>query len=976
MSVPSAVRTRPAQVRLWRAAALTIVAAATVAVAIPARSGATAASARQAPPSGVTVPTGGLASVKTYPAGLHLDALPEAARPAALAATSSYDPNRTADKYAEFQRAAALPLSSPGLSWKDVGPRGLDNPPGYFTSTEQFERVAGMASALAADPNDASGRTLYMGNMGGLWKSTDGGTTWANLSDGKIASAGVGAIALDPSRPGDLYVGTGIAYLTLSGDTYGTGFYVSHDGGATFSRPSPNVSGWAVDVIRVTPTSVLVGTNHGLYRSTDHGDSLTSVALPDNAAHTGPATGPYANWISDIAVRPGHPDEVTVAVGFPLGTKQLGDGTSASPGNGLYRSTANGIAGSFTPMDVSGFTRTTSSTDPVGRVSLAYGQTAGADQVLWAFVSDAGLAAGQGPTSTALAPQLGNKTGSLLNGLFRSDDDGGTWTVKVTPETLLTAPNSTLTAAAPLAYAPGVQAYYELWVATDPVIPDQVYFGLEEAYQTLANAGNNPLPATVGVIERYADICGFFSATPNVTNGAACPDATPLYGGYTTHPDQHAAVVVKTPAGTRLYSSNDGGNFRQDSHAITPTITGFDNNSWTDLNTLPTLEPWHVSMLPSGEILAALQDNGVSLSGADRKGVQVGLGDGFWAVPTADSNVFYIGVAGGSTFITKDHGHTLTEMQPNLTKPAFTSPFAVDPTDPNHLVSAARNVEESLKGPNTTTVSDTAATGTIVSTDWTQSFDAGTSPTTDPLTGKAVDWAATALDVRGAPAYVAMCATCSAAFETFDAVHAQLATNVKSGCTPVKGAADCWYLAPSKGLGSGTVGSVVIDPSDPRTVYASIFERQFVGYPSSKVPGRLYVSHDGAQTFTDITGNLPAGSLWRVLVRNGQLVAATDIGMFTAPMGGLTWSRLGSGLPKVAMRDAWIDPSGRYLLVSAYGRGVWMLDFQTTAISSGGPGTSGGSPNTVAAGVAPLAGLVPIGALLTVALTRRRRRAV
>ncbi|MDQ6748499.1 MAG: hypothetical protein M3010_10410, partial [Candidatus Dormibacteraeota bacterium] len=156
--------------------------------------------------------------------GVRPPRVPEAPQFAPLAASGSYDPDRTADKYAQFQQAAALPVSD-ATRWQDVGPVGVDNPPGYIGSAEQFDRVAGMASALAVDPADASGNTVFLGNMGGLWKSTDGGAHWTNLSDGKIPSAAVGAIALDPAHPGDIYVGTGITYLTISGDAYGTGFY-------------------------------------------------------------------------------------------------------------------------------------------------------------------------------------------------------------------------------------------------------------------------------------------------------------------------------------------------------------------------------------------------------------------------------------------------------------------------------------------------------------------------------------------------------------------------------------------------------------------------------------------------------------------------------------------------------------------------------------------------------------------------------
>lgn len=913
------------------------------------------------------LPHGPLAG-PTYPAGFNPNVQPEAPLRSPLLPGSSYDPNRVDEKYAEFQQAAALPEANGNLAWKDVGPTGVENPTGYPTSTEQFLRVGGMGTAIAADTNDPSGNTVYFGDFGGVWKSTNGGTSWTNLSDDRLTSVGIGAIALDPANPGDIFVGTGVAYMTISGDTYGTGFYVSHNGGQTFSRPSPNVSGWAVTSIRVGANGlVLVGTNHGLYRSTDHGNTLSLVALPDNAAHNGPASGPYANWISDIAVRPGHPNEVTVAVGWPFGKLTLRDGSIGSPGNGLYRSTAGGAPGSFTAMSVSGLSTASSSSDPIGRISLEYSPIAGMDSVLWAVVSDAGLASG----GTEFGDLLPQATGTNFNGLYRSGDDGATWANKADPQTLLTAPNSTLTPAVPLGYPPGVQTYYEVPLALDPVVADQAYFGLEEAYSTFANSGGTPGPAGIDVIERYADICGFYLFFTNITNGVACPTQTPIYGGYTTHPDQHAMVAVKTPTGSRLYSANDGGLFREDSHAVPGFGTGFDNNSWTSLNHLPTLEPWHVAMMSDGEILAALQDNGVSLSGADRNGVQVGLGDGVYVFPTTDTSVFYLSVPGAGLFVTTDKGHNVREMQPNLSGATFLSPIAVDPTDPNHLIAAGQNVEESLKGPSTQTVSDTVATGKIISTDWTQSFDAGTSSYKSPFTGSAVGWTAAALTVRDAAAYATMCVNCSAYRESFGDVHVTVATNVKAGCTAAKGSPACWHLAAASGLPPGYLGAAVIDPLDPKTVYAGVTERQLLGYPASDVGGRVFVSHDGANSFTDVTGNLPRGSVWRLVVRGNQLIAATDTGVFTSTLGTSTWSRLSTGLPHVQVRDAWIDPSGRYLLVSAYGRGVWELDFGAPQVNSNMPAPA---PNTSAGRPLPVLPAVLLGLAALLAAGGRRGR--
>src|SRR5215471_992767 len=98
----------------------------------------------------------------------------------------------------EAQRggAAAEPVSSGpfgALRWRSVGPpRG--------------GRSLAVAGSVAR-PNE-----YYMGATGGgLWKTTDGGATWRAVTDGHIHSSSVGAVAVAPSNPDVVYIGTGEA---------------------------------------------------------------------------------------------------------------------------------------------------------------------------------------------------------------------------------------------------------------------------------------------------------------------------------------------------------------------------------------------------------------------------------------------------------------------------------------------------------------------------------------------------------------------------------------------------------------------------------------------------------------------------------------------------------------------------------------------------------------------------------------------
>jgi hypothetical protein len=930
-------------------------------------------------------PSGLPAVQRTYHAGMDPG---EVETPAVAPPDASIAERDSAgDQLRYATQAAALPAAKSGLRWQNVGPLGQDDPPGYPTATVRFARAAGMGAAVAVDPRDKSGNTVFTGTMGGLWYSTNGGDSWVPRGD-SFARAAVGAIAIDPVRPDDVYVGTGIGYLTVSGDAAGSGIYVSHDGGRHFTRPARNVKGYAVNAIVVTTRGVLAGTTNGLYLSTDHGATFTRVNLPNNAAHNGPATGAYANWISAVVAHPAHDSEITVAVGLGYGKRLGPDGKPLSPGNGLYRS-KTGPAGPYTFLaSTSGLTHPKNSTDPIGRIALSYGPKAGEEHVLWALVSDAGLQNKQQPAGldfvgTTTGQSL-NPTNSVLNGAYRSDDDGTTWELKAEAETLTASVNESLAPLSALGYGVGVQGFYNLWIAADPKNADQVYLGLEEVFQSVANAGNTAGTAQFEVIQRYWDVCGSTLYFDNVTEGVACPDQTPYYGGVSTHPDQHVGVPVITANGVRLYTGNDGGFFRQDSHALPDGRTGFDNDQWKDMNALASLQPYDVARKSDGEFLIANQDNGAGFFQRGKAEILVSSGDGTQTEATSNSDVWYSSAQGLHLYVTKNHGQDITAISPDPAGAAFLSPFVVDPLDENHLVAAAREVQESTKGPDTTVLSDPVL-GTVVQSDWTTTFDAGNSPTKN-TNGAAIAWGAQALAVRGAVVYDAICGLCRNSLGDPKLITTSVATNVKPGCTPKKAAADCWHVASGDGLPHVAISGIAIDPDDTRTIYVTMNENSLIGLDQSVVGAqRVMVSHNAGESFTDLTGNLPRSNARDVVVRDGQLIVATDNGVFTAPRAGQRWSRLATGLPQTRIFDLSLDRTGRYLTVAAYGRGVWVLDFQSKAVSSAGPkpgeqvgsgrGTGTGSGNLAATGSDARLPLVGLPLLLVALVIRRRRRA-
>ncbi|HUP89298.1 MAG TPA: hypothetical protein VM100_08110, partial [Longimicrobiales bacterium] len=92
----------------------------------------------------------------------------------------------------------------------------------------------GRVDAVAGDPNNRL--VAYFGSAnGGVWKTTNGGQTWRNVTDGKSDISSVGAIAVAQSDPNVIYVGTGESQ-PREDLTYGTGVYRSTDAGASWKH--------------------------------------------------------------------------------------------------------------------------------------------------------------------------------------------------------------------------------------------------------------------------------------------------------------------------------------------------------------------------------------------------------------------------------------------------------------------------------------------------------------------------------------------------------------------------------------------------------------------------------------------------------------------------------------------------------------------------------------------------------------------
>jgi photosystem II stability/assembly factor-like uncharacterized protein len=92
---------------------------------------------------------------------------------------------------------------------------------------------------------------------------------------------------------------------------------------------------------------------------------------------------------------------------------------------------------------------------------------------------------------------------------------------------------------------------------------------------------------------------------------------------------------------------------------------------------------------------------------------------------------------------------------------------------------------------------------------------------------------------------------------------------------------------------------------------------------------RLYKSTDYGKTFRSIAGNLPGGPMNMIRedpVNPNVLYTANDFGVYVTTNGGARWEVLGGNLPSVAVMDFIVHPRDRMLVIATHGRGVWAID--------------------------------------------------
>ncbi|WP_270887059.1 WD40/YVTN/BNR-like repeat-containing protein [Pedococcus sp. 5OH_020] len=830
---------------------------------------------------------------------------------------------------------------------------------------------SGRIDSFAWDP--AAGRLFAAVGNGGIWRSDDKAKSWTS-ANGNLPTSITGAVAWSPANKGTLLALTGEPTFGSSAFT-GLGAYYSNDLGRTWTKSAgvPDGGlGFALAVDPGNPLKVYAATQLGLFSSVDGGRTYTNTNLPTGECSgvTDTQTRPecaLANVVTDVVVSKGggvgtttRASTVVATVGWRGGAKTNPNGTVQSPNNGVYRSPSGG-ANTFTKLGASGF----AAQDHIGRVEL--GNAVGSAQdhdLLYAIVQDAkllnngGVAGIDVPEGTK--PPIGT---TVLNGLYVSRDFGSTWTMLASGTQLAADPTTSSALAGygtATGYQPGVQGWYNLWVQPDPTrqtasgVPTRMAFGLEEIWSNeVSNLGlplDGSVPVKFRVVAKYfaGQSCQLLS-----TGLPACPtDREPTDDNLTTHPDQQDGIWVEDPTvkgGVQLVVGNDGGAYRY--RFDTDPDGELDNSHWGlgDNDGFHTLMPYYAAMAKDGTVWAGLQDNGnLRIDPVDHKQYETYGGDGFYAAVDPDhSATAYEEYTNGAIAVTTDGGTSWKDIDPGLTASKFSNPFAMDPTDAGHLLTAGREIVETLSGADTQSGQTPAQSADDSTKTWRTVYNLGTrshpgdagatASDTDPANSMS------AVDVQGAAAYVGYCGQCDTLNKlgpTPNLFQNGLATNVGGSTAPAKGSANGWHIAAAKGLPNRYITSIAVDPRNDRNVFVTLggYTRRWVpagavGDANDQIgSGHVFRSTDGGEAFTDVSGTLPDSPASWVELRGDQLLVATDVGAFASQTGGAYATPKFAPLkdiPATAVSSIALKPGDpNTAVVAVFGRGVWTYAFK------------------------------------------------
>lgn len=722
--------------------------------------------------------------------------------------------------------------------------------------------------------NYGVGHGVVTGRMTALTAS--GGTVYAGSASGGVwRSSDKGghwhtvnnglprlSVGAIATDPGDGSIWVGTGEANNAGENqYGTGVY----------RLAPGSSRWQKiggrELFGAGSYTILWARDH-VYIATSHGLYRRSADAPRSASWkpvlqpNGPKKYPPSSSVTDVVAVPGtHGGKLLAVVGWAGYTNP-----PDTDANGFY--VGSGSAGSFERITPTG------DIDPadIGRTSFS-----SSHGWLYALV-----------TSDSAANE-----GTLIGeGVFVSRHGPvGPWKKIATTNELADADSAMEDAST--TFFPGVQGDYNQQITADPANPRHVYLQLEEVYESV-DAGMHW--KTVGPYWNFDIECEEQNGDPY-----DCPR--------TTHPDQHAAMIYRGA----FWAGSDGGLWRR-------PLSWHDKGHWTDLNaTLHTTQNYSVDVGQTADGYAywgGLQDNGESYTRPDMDHVeQAFTGDGGDTIVAPyfgdegvveyvylDMYMSHDGFVADASEISPSCITASDPPDPCDPNPRFIAPMEKDIKDATHWVAGGQYVWKDNAGWNT------VCNGTD-GCDWQPVYDTGS--------GHSV----TALARSGSVIYAGFCGPCNpSAGPGGSPFQRGLATNYGGS----------WHRVTLHGAVPGRyITSIAVDPSNAAHAYISLGSYSQRWIPKGGY-GHVFETRDGGATWADVSGDLPDAPVYHVALAGHRLVAGTEVGAFIAPTGGshgdgLSWARLGHGLPKVTVWDVVTRPDG-LVVAGTHGRGDWKIN--------------------------------------------------
>jgi photosystem II stability/assembly factor-like uncharacterized protein len=776
-----------------------------------------------------------------------------------------------------------------GFVWRSIGPANM----------------GGRIDDIAVDENNPS--TIYIGlATGGIWKTTNNGTTWTPIFDKYKTPDGmpihsIGDLALAPSNPNILYVGTGEPNNRQS-SSFGGGMFKSTDAGKTFEyiglKETQSIARVVVhpkdpNTVYVAAIGHLFGPNaeRGLFKTTDGGKTWTNTKFIDND------TG-----FTDVAMHPTNPD--TLIAASYMRRRQPWGFNGGGPNSGMWKTTNGGrtwtkLAGNGLPDN-----------PIIGRIGLDFARSK--PNTIYASIEvgpSGGTGAGVNEDGSLVPPgQRGGGGGGgrgqqpppppdpKKSGIWRSDDAGATWKFLSND---------------------GDRWMYYSQIRVDPT-------NAEIAYQ-----GGAPFFKTVDGGKTWRRVGGV------------------------GHSDHHA-IWINPKNNQHILLGNDGG----------LDISYDQGETWEALALMPLGQFYAISadMQKPYYVCGGLQDNG-SWCGpsAVRNGVgiqnsdwfRVGGGDGFYTAqdPTdpmilysesQDGNTNRVDLRAGRSQSIRPRaaaqgggggggrgGQQLTpEMQAlaqqfgfgggaNVVPPMpagtnfrffWNTPFMLSPHNPRTIYLGGERLFRSYDRGDTWT-----ASGDLTRNIGRNDRPIMGAPGTAPMASKH----------DGAASY----SNITTISESY-VVPGILWVGTNDGNVQVsRDGGATWKNVIDKIPGApkeGHVSRVEASHFDPALAYVTIDNHRLDDHKPY-----VYKTTDYGETWASIVGNLPLGNVnvIREDPKNRNLLyLGTEYAFYVSLNGGREWKEFMNGLPYTRMDDILIHPRDNDIILGTHGRSIWIMD--------------------------------------------------